>query len=156
MRPWRSCRQPRFPYTSPRAESAISSPTGVTRLRRAIPGPAVLLRHAGAEEQASACALGRIGEAQAAVQPNRVVVVLVGVQLDAVTAAFAGAVERALHERPAEAGPAGLGLGPGSVAVSQLADAGGGRVVIFGREPELGVRALDQPLAGGQERVLRR
>src|ERR1019366_5259288 len=139
MRPWRSCRQPRFPYTSPRAESAISSPTGVTRLRRAIPGPAVLLRHAGAEEQASACALGRIGEAQAAVQPNRVVVVLVGVGRDV----------QILQ-------PAVLGRGPDTVAVSQLADAGGGRVVIFGREPELGVRALDQPLDGGQERVLRR
>src|SRR5689334_24355886 len=37
MRPASSCRQPRLPYTSPRAGSAISSPNGVTRLRRGMP-----------------------------------------------------------------------------------------------------------------------
>src|SRR5919198_3477333 len=31
MRPPSSCRQPRLPYTSPRAGWAISSPNGVTR-----------------------------------------------------------------------------------------------------------------------------
>src|SRR5262245_33090706 len=34
MRPCSSWRQPRFPYTSPRAGSAISSPRGVTRFWR--------------------------------------------------------------------------------------------------------------------------
>src|SRR4051812_4027908 len=36
MRPASSCRQPRLPYTSPRAGSAISSPNGVTRFCRGI------------------------------------------------------------------------------------------------------------------------
>ena len=74
----------------------------------------------------------------------------------------------ALHESPAEAEPTGLGRdvqvlqpavlgrGPDAVAKTELADAGGGRVIIRSREPELGIGAPDQLLDGSQNRVLRR
>src|SRR2546430_13572508 len=44
MRPVSSCRQPRLPYTSPRAGSAMSSPRGVTRFRRVIASRSACIR----------------------------------------------------------------------------------------------------------------
>ena len=102
--------------------------------------------------------VGPRGEAVARVERERRGVLLADVELDPPAVALAGALERRLDERRAQAAAPGAGLDeevlepavlggvPDAEAVAQLADPGGRGVVVRRAEQELGVRALDQPL----------